>query len=347
MVADMTVEKKKLKNNLRQIIMEYIQDHAVNSRIPSERDISAALDINRYSIRKHLAAFEREGWISKNGRQGMFLCSQAEIRDTYGLITGDGSNYSYLDGPDMIAGVLHAFSEHNCIVRNLPFTSVSQIPQTVQRFGLKGVIWVEPNIPEMAECFKTLLKKKIPLVFCSNLEPDHFSRFGINSNFVANDCETFSRERVKFLAEHSCRHVAGLVISSKERDLIQENLKKCGIGSSFFSTTEEFLIKMPEIMHKKAVDGILCNGYSNVYQVVFQFLHDHPDFHPALSIEDHPQVRVLMKRYPEIQVDFGFEPWQDWLTRLGVISVEMLLRSASEKLIQPFELETKERSGLS
>ena len=99
-------------------------------------------------------------------------------------------------------------------------------------------------------------------------------------------------------------------------------------------------------MQKNAIDGILCNGYSNVYQVVFQFLHDHPDFHPALSIEDHPQVRVLMKRYPEIQVDFGFEPWQDWLTRLGVISVEMLLRSASEKLIQPFELETKERSGL-
>lgn len=337
MVADMTDKKKKLKNILRQIIMEYIQGHAVNSRIPSERDISAALDINRYSIRKHLAAFEREGWISKNGRQGMFLCSQAELRDTYGLITGDGSNYSYLDGPDMIAGVLHAFSEHNCIVRNLPFTSVSQIPQTVQRFGLKGVIWVEPSISEANECFNVLLEKEIPLVFCSNLEPDRFYRLGINSNFVASDCEAISRERAKFLAEHACRHAVCLVIPSKERDFILENLKKFGIESSFFSTANEFLKKMPELMQKNAIDGILCNGYSNFYQVVFQFLHDHPDFHPILSIEDHPKVRAQMKRYPGVRVDFGFEPWQNWLTRLGAMSVEMLLRAA-ENPIQPYEL---------
>ncbi len=338
MVADMTVEKKKLKNNLRQIIMEYIQDHAVNSRIPSERDISAALDINRYSIRKHLAAFEREGWISKNGRQGMFLCSQAEIRDTYGLITGDGHSFSYLDGPDMIAGALRAFSFHNCMIRNLSFSSVDQIPGYVQRFGLKGIIWMQPNVPAMTECFSLLLKKQIPLVFGSDWEPDYFAGKNIDTNVVTCDVKVFAMDRVRFLAERSCRHAACLAVPSKERDFIAETMRRSGIVPYLFSSAEEFMSQMPDLIRKHPIDAVLSNGHANFYQSLFQFLHSHPDFQPVLSIEDHPQVRVLMKQYPEIPVDFNFEPWQDWMARIGAQSAEMLLRSASDKLIQPFEL---------
>ena len=333
----MTEKKKKLKNNLRQIIMEYIQDHAVNSRIPSERDISAALDINRYSIRKHLAAFEREGWISKNGRQGMFLCSQAEIRDTYGLITGDGSNYSYLDGPDMIAGILRAFSEHNCIVRNLPFSSVSQIPQTVQRFGLKGVIWVEPNIPEKTECFDILRQKQIPLVFCSE-NYYLYNDFDHLSNTVSLDWAELTRLRAEFFIAHGRKNIVYYATDSTPSfTLFRKHLACLGV-----KLPDECVIPkgdllescLPSLIKKYPIDGILVDGASMCYEHLFAFLHRNPDFRPLLSVENHPKVQSQLRQYPEIKVDFQFESLHDFYFKLGVRSMEMLERAKDGDLIQ-------------
>ena len=92
--------------------------------------------------------------------------------------------------------------------------------------------------------------------------------------------------------------------------------------------------RLSALTKKYSIDGILVDGESMYYENLFAFLHRNPDFRPLLSIENHPNVRYLLRQYPEIKVNFQFESLHDFYFRLGVYSAEMLERARNGDLIQ-------------
>ncbi|MGE5342699.1 MAG: FadR/GntR family transcriptional regulator [Candidatus Omnitrophota bacterium] len=68
------------KNDIWQRLIQFIRDHAFKKgdRLPSERELSRMLDVNRTTLRETLQRMEERGWVITKRGSGIYLNRNAE-----------------------------------------------------------------------------------------------------------------------------------------------------------------------------------------------------------------------------------------------------------------------------
>ena len=332
--------KKTAKNHVRERLIEYIQAHSSDPQLPPLRTISRDLEVSIYLIRKQLDTLQREGILKRRTRIGVFLTPRQLQIPTIGMITNPGSSDPYIDVPEIYAGVLSALARQPYLVRSFDFKHYRDIPKRVLEMGISGLIWVEPRNVDLVELVRLVCgKHRIPMALCG----ENFYRytpFRDFSNLVSLDYEAEARLRAQYFVCQGKKRLAYCAIATASLPVFREELRRHGIDlpeECVISDAERMPERLPEIVQKYRIDGILCDGSPGFYENLFAFLHQHPDFRPLLSVENHPRVHCQLRKYPEIKLDFQFEPWGDFYFRQGERAVDMLIRSMSGERVQKGE----------
>ena len=314
------------KNEVRAALAEYIKARSDTDRLPPLRTISQELGTSIYLIRKHLDAMQREGILQAKNRVGMFLTASQVQRPTIGIITNPSDSDPDIDSPNIYTGMIYELS-CNYLVRAIHFKKLDELPQLVKSLGLAGLAWVEP-VSEIFPQLKQLCEKHgIPLVLCGqNLFIKHsIKRF---SNAISLDWERLARLRADYFAAYGKRHIVYYAIhDTPSVPIFRQELAKHGIelpDECIIPKAELLETQLKKLQKSYPIDGLLIDGASGFYETLFAYMHSHPDFRPLLSIECHPLVLYLMRQYPEINIDFQFETWQDFYFRLGKDAAKML-----------------------
>jgi len=328
------------KDEVRSALSAYIARHAADDRLPPLRTLSRELGVSIYLIRKHLNAMQREGILRTRNRIGLFLTPEEVRRPAVGIISNPESSFPFIDAPDMYAGLISALSKQFCLVRCINFKTVSDLPKLVKSLGLAGVAWVRtrPEFDDFPALMELLVKKHhIPVSFCGqNIYPvNDFKRL---SNIVSLDWEELARLRAEYFVAHGKTRI---VYFSPETGpacpIFKKHLAGFGIDlpkECVISRFEQLEQRLPDLIRRYGIDGILVDGSPGFYEALFAFLHREPSFRPLVSIEDYPQVRCLLRRYPDIKLDFQFESSHDFHFRMGVRTAGMLTDAMSDGLIR-------------
>lgn len=328
------------KNEVRDALSDYIRKHAGTDRLPPLRDISRDLGVSIYLIRKNLNAMQREGILQSRNRIGMFLTPQKFQRQTIGIVFNPEWANPYIDFPDIYAGVVSSLAQRYYLIRNLSFKKLSDLPKLVKSLGLSGIVWIDQsanNLPVLMD--RISLKHRIPLVLCG--ENLFLTRlFDKTTNTVSQDWEELAKLRADYFVSRGSRQVIYFAVNLASLKLFRAELARYGIilpDELVISQPDELRTRLPELIRKYTVDGILVDGGQGFYEPLFDFLHRHPGFKPLISIQDNPLVHYLLQQYSGIELSFQFESRHEFYYRLGERAAVMLDRAKTENLVQNSE----------
>lgn len=320
-------ESKQKKIALRGRLLKYLEKHGEGGRVPPERELSLALNVNRYLLRNCVRDLIQEGVMVRKPRRGTFLISRPDMQKRIGIVLENGETSPYLNNLSMLGGIIDVLNEADCQVRLINFTRCEQFASLFRQYGLDGCVWLHPYEKEQ-EYIGSLppdLKKKIAV---ASDEDPFLLQERLEKQFVTLDWEKVNQARAEYFIRRGHTRVIYLGYSAWPYDCFCSVFREHGLpwnSEWLIDKAEEIPVRLPLLVKKYGITGILCNGI--FFSEMFQTLNRMPEQQFDLSVANVPAIRILQRQYPRVKVNFMFENASHYWRKIGRLSAEMLLQA--------------------
>jgi hypothetical protein len=214
------------------------------------------------------------------------------------------------------------------------------LEQVFRRHALDGVIWFDPpekDLPRLAESDE-LARSVVILPGGASL-----ARNPLKANFIANDNVAIGRIRADFLLRRGLSKIAYFGAEGETLDAFFSLLSEAGRPFDeklLFRTPSELLTRLPGLLERGRVDGLVSDGPVERYDALFEVLRDvAPAKRPLLLVDPSPGLRSSVETNGFPLPLFVLR--RDYRRR-GALAVEMLLRALDEGVPQKPEFMTTE-----
>lgn len=320
-------ESKQKKIALRGRLLKYLEQHGEGGRVPPERELSLALNVNRYLLRNCVRDLIQEGMMVRKPRRGTFLISRPDMQKRIGIVLENGETSPYFNNLSMFGGVIDALDEADCQVRLINFSRCEQFASLFRQYCLDGCVWLNPSEKEQKYIASLPADIRKKIVVASNDDPTLLQK-RLGKQFSALDWENMSRTRAEYFIRRGHTRIAYLSVRTWTYNCFCSVLKEHGLPwneDCLIDRVEDISGRLPLLIKKYGINAILCNG--SFFHEMFRTLDNMPESQFDLSVENVSSIRFLQRQYPRVKVNFMFENAHCYRREIGNSAVKILLRA--------------------
>ena len=270
---------------LREHFLKYAREHAVNSRIPTVRELRQALGVSNYMLLNCMNDLIREGVLYRKSRkEGTYLADNFS-RYVIGLLLDGAVRNDYLEQPGWMSGFCRAFmGRSNFFIRLISLPQNMTLEEQIRKFGLSALVIRFDK--EMKNIFPPDMSDEIRnRIICSvggfDVRFDDLPQ----KNVLAPDREYWPREYVRAAVRRGCRRFVLLGRDDFVNEVMIDEMHKQGMEWSEdcrISNPGRIAPVLDKLIRKYRIDAIRCGGAYESF--LAEFFRKTPSFRPFLPV---------------------------------------------------------------
>ena len=275
------------KAKLREQFVKYVRVHAVNSRIPTVRELRQALEVSNYMLLNCMNDLIREGVLYRKSRKEGTYLAPVFSRYVIGLMQAGAVRNDYLEQPGLMAGFCRAFmGRSNFFIRLISPPQNISLEEQIRKFGLSALVVRSAhdirNI--VAQDMSDEIRSRI---ICSvggfDVRFDDLPEY----NVLVPDREYWPREDVRAAKRRGCRRFVLLGKDDFVNEVMIDEMHKQGMEWSDdcrISNPGRVNQMLEKLICQYPVDAVRCGGAYESY--LAEFFRATPSFRPFLPVLD-------------------------------------------------------------
>ena len=348
------------KVELRERLLSYAREHAVNDRIPTVAELRKALGVTNYMLLDCMNELIKEGQLYRKSRkEGTFLTTHRK-KYVVGLFDTSSEGKGFVDAPAWMSGFFRAFTRNrDCLLRIVPYSKAEKLPEIIRQFGFGSIVWYSNKSQNTADILAELPETVRDKIICSHICFVNNQNAELpQMNGIGIDYDYWPREYVRAARRRGCRHF--LMVSPRDAvcEIMLDEMKKQGMpwhDECLISNPADLPKKLPELVQKYKIDAVRCaGGLQHSFALAVRNMPGFHPFMPFFGFEN--RYRQLKEDYSWLNAAFIFEHMDDFLERLGFLAGQAAIELAEtgkpfvSKLIRmnyskEYEIELKKQKG--
>ncbi|OQA79773.1 MAG: hypothetical protein BWY31_04159 [Lentisphaerae bacterium ADurb.Bin242] len=278
-------------------------------QLMGEMELCGKFKVGRGTVRRAMASLIAGGYvILLPKRRGYFtnpeFSEQTPFRIGILVASGFASSMAYISA-EAFCGIAESMHGFFCTYDFL--TLSSDDPETVVaeigNAAVDGLLWISPE-ESFVEAIDRLLAENFPVVSIENVYLP--LRRKPRYNFYAYDYFFAGECRAKYFLREKCRRIIYCTENADSVKQFAKTLHRGNVpfdGNSVFTSAEEIMSRLPELLNRNRVDGIVCDGPTLRYNALFKTLSAHPDGSAVKVLVEHePQAILMAKHFPHLKI---------------------------------------------
>ena len=297
----MTVKKIPLHVSVRRKLLE-----TPGGWLPPERELCQKLGVSRCTLRKAIDQLIKSGLITSYPRKGNQV-SSVKVPPIIGIILGGGDFSPHVPSITMLGGELDVLEAASCHVQIINLRQ--NVEKELGKHDLDGLLWNDPP-PALFPLISRMIEKgDPPLVVPALMFGGANDRLVLPYQIVSMDFVANGRQRANYFLNKGVDRVAYLGDDADAPTLkaFVSTLEAAGRKFDWewhIRDVADIPERLPELLAKGEIAGIVANGGANRFEVLFQTLEEQAATENVEILPDLvPGMPELLRRHPKVRVN--------------------------------------------
>ena len=278
-------------------------------QLMGEMELCEKFKVGRGTVRRAMASLIASGHvILLPKRRGYFtnpeFSEQTPFRIGIIVASGFASSMAHISA-EAFCGITESMHGLFCAYDILTLSSdhPDSVVSEIKNTAVDGLFWISPEEP-FVEAMDRLQAEEFPVV---GIEDVYLPlRRKPRYNFYAYDYFFAGECRAEYFLREKCKNVIYCTENNNSAKRFAEILNQNQIpfdGSSVLAACEEIVVRLPELLNRNKVDGVVCDGPTTRYNALFKTLSSHPNGNTVKVLVEHePQAILMAKRFPQLKI---------------------------------------------